>query len=59
MRNKIIDVALSMCILVDCVICLWKCNGEGEKTSATKTSFASSSSGVTNQESWSVTKILR
>lgn len=44
---------------VDCVICLWKFSGEGEKVSVSKTAFASSSSGAVNQESWSVTKTLR
>ena len=45
--------------LLDCVICLWKFSGEGEKASASRNSFASGSSGVANQESWSVTKTLR
>ena len=48
-----------MCVLTDCVICLWKFSGEGEKAGGTKTAFTSSGSGVANQESWTVTKILR
>ena len=48
-----------MCAHVDCVICLWKFSGEGEKASVSKTTFASGSSGAVNQESWNVTKTLR
>ena len=48
-----------MYVFTDCVICLWKFSGEGDKVGATKTAFASSGSGVVNQESWNVAKILR
>ena len=58
-RNKDISTVLLMYVFTDCVICLWKFNGEGDKVGATKTAFASSGSGVVNQESWNVAKILR
>ena len=40
---------------VDCVICLWKLSNEG----ASRNAFTCSGSGAVNQETWTITKILR
>ncbi|XP_065909488.1 chromatin assembly factor 1 subunit B-like [Dysidea avara] len=39
----------------DCVICLWKLSNEG----ASRNAFTCSGSGAVNQETWTITKILR